>query len=58
MRRNNTLLQRIVTQQKLKAACYKHHRLTHHPDEPALLELFHVFISLVISGHGQLRFLG
>jgi hypothetical protein len=32
--------------------------LIHHPDEPALLELFHVFLSLVIPDNGQIRFLG
>jgi len=52
------LLQRIVTQKKLKAACYKHHRLTRHLDEPEFLELFDVLISLVISDSDQLRFLG
>jgi hypothetical protein len=39
-------------------SAYRHHCVTHHPDEPALLELFHVFLSLVISDNGQLRFLG
>ena len=38
--------------------CYKHHSLTHHLDEPELIKLFHVFISLVILDNDQLRFLG
>jgi hypothetical protein len=58
-RRNNALLQRIVAQQKLKAAYYKHHNsLTHHLDEAEFLELSHVFISLAISDNGQPRLLG
>jgi hypothetical protein len=52
-------LQRIVAQQKLKAAYYKHHNsLTHHLDEAEFLELSHVFISLAISDNGQPKYLG
>jgi hypothetical protein len=51
----NNELQRSKNQ---KAACYKHHRLAHYPDEPALHELFHVFLSLAIPDNGRLSFLG
>jgi hypothetical protein len=53
-----TRLQRIATRPELKTGMLKYHGVIHHLNKPALLELLHVFIPLVISDNGQLRFLG